>query len=95
MGPFGQFMLMLKTVIIDSPQHTLACVSTRKQNQTISWIFFLNICTNIFQETDRLLGQQYSDDTGYYDTVKVKLLFKYYIIFFSLNILAKVYLINI
>ena len=23
------------------------------------------------QETDRLLGQQYNDDTGYYDTVKV------------------------
>lgn len=22
------------------------------------------------QETDRLLGQQYNDDTGYYDTVK-------------------------
>ena len=25
----------------------------------------------LIQETDRLLGQQYNDDTGYYDTVKV------------------------
>ena len=30
----------------------------------------------LIQETDRLLGQQYNDDTGYYDTVKVS--FKYF-----------------
>ena len=27
--------------------------------------------SGFLQETDRLLGQQYNDDTGYYDTVKV------------------------
>ena len=30
-----------------------------------------------FQETDRLLGQQYNDDTGYYDTVKVRIAKKF------------------
>ena len=39
-------------------------------------IFLLQIHNITFQETDRLLGQQYSDDTGYYDTVKVRHLFK-------------------
>lgn len=31
------------------------------------FVWFLGL----IQETDRLLGQQYNDDTGYYDTVKV------------------------
>ena len=30
--------------------------------------------SGFLQETDRLLGQQYNDDTGYYDTVKVSAL---------------------
>ena len=50
-------------------------------NMEMSWNFVAwDICLHLwvnFQETDRLLGQQYNDDTGYYDTVKVRIAKKF------------------
>ena len=42
----------------------------------MAWDICLHLWVN-FQETDRLLGQQYNDDTGYYDTVKVRIAKKF------------------
>ena len=42
----------------------------------VAWDICLHLWVN-FQETDRLLGQQYNDDTGYYDTVKVRIAKKF------------------
>ena len=48
----------------------------------MAWDICLHLGVN-FQETDRLLGQQYNDDTGYYDTVKVRIAKKLIVSFFG------------